>query len=107
MNHSGFHTETAPSDSNVVIAGLSLRCPCKILQQIAQMLTPKDSMVAPTATCAVATSAALLLQMVQAPSPISHTTRATQTHDTRRSAATWRASIQTRRQNTTPETAMI
>src|ERR1700704_6186046 len=37
-------------------------------QQIAEMLTPKDSMIAPTATCAVAMSAALLLQIVQAPS---------------------------------------
>src|SRR5439155_23126933 len=36
---------------------------CKIRQQLAEMLTPKDSMTAPTATCAVATSAALLLQI--------------------------------------------
>jgi hypothetical protein len=37
-------------------------------QQMAEILTPKDSMIAPTATCAVAMSAALLLQIVQAPS---------------------------------------
>src|SRR5947199_2228111 len=107
MKHSGFHTETAPSDSNVVIARLSLRCPCKIRQQIAQMLTPKDSMIAPTATCAVATSAALLLQMVQAPSAIWQTTRATHNIDNRLSAATPCASLQTRRQNATTVTVII
>src|SRR5947199_5496868 len=40
----------------------------EIRQQIPEMLTPKDSMTAPRATCAVATSAALLLQIVHAPS---------------------------------------
>src|SRR5205809_4807703 len=89
------------------MAGLSLRCPCKIRQQIAQMLTPKDSMVAPTATCAVATSAALLLQMVQDPSAIWQTTRATHVIDNRLSAATPGASLHTRRQNATTVTVII
>src|SRR5207247_8009038 len=89
------------------MAGLSLRCPCKIRQQIAQMLTPKDSMVAPTATCAVATSAALLLQIVQDPSAIWQTTRATHVIDNRLSAATPGASLQIRRQNATTMMAMI
>ena len=37
-------------------------------EQIAHALTPNDNIIAPTATCAVATSAALLLQIVEAPS---------------------------------------
>src|SRR5205809_205559 len=43
---------------------------CKRRRQIALILTPKDSMTAPSATCAVATSAALLLQMTQPPRAI-------------------------------------
>src|SRR5438128_2713860 len=60
-----FHVARA---SFAFIVDVSFRCACKIRQTIAQMLTPKDSMAAPIATCAVATSAALLLQIVQAPS---------------------------------------
>src|SRR5206468_8844263 len=80
-------------------SGAPRRETAKIRQQIAEMLTPKDSMVAPTATCAVATSAALLLQIVQAPSAIWQTTRATQKIDTLVRAGTTRASLQTRKQN--------
>src|SRR5207244_12706318 len=36
-------------------------------KQNAQITVPRPSIVAPTATCVVATSAALLLQIVQAP----------------------------------------
>src|SRR5437868_7196458 len=71
---------------------------CEIRQQIEEMLTPKDSMTAPRATCAVATSAALLLQIVQAPSAIWHATSATQKIDNRFSAQSRGASLQTRRQ---------
>ena len=62
-------------------SGAPRRETAKIRQQLAEMLTPKDSMTAPTATCAVATSAALLLQIVQAPSAIWQTTSATQKID--------------------------
>src|SRR5207244_6625775 len=37
-------------------------------KQNAQITVPRPSIVAPTATCVVATSAALLLQILQAPS---------------------------------------
>src|SRR5213080_5598313 len=76
-------------------------------QQMAEILTPKDSMIAPTATCAVAISAALLLQMVQAPSAIWQTTRATHVIDNRLSAATPCASLHTRRQNANTVTVII
>ena len=63
------------------------------------MLTPKDSMMAPTATCAVAISAALLLQMVQAPSAIWQATRQTHKLDKLRSERDWRHVARTRNQN--------
>src|SRR5438874_2841357 len=67
INGRRFHVTSAPLALNLVV-DLSTVRPRKIRRQIAQLLTPKDSMVAPTATCAVAISAALLLQIVQAPS---------------------------------------
>src|SRR6266404_831448 len=66
INRSRFHVTLAPLASKLVV-DLSTARAYKICQQIAQLLTPKDSMVAPIATCAVAISAALLLQIVQAP----------------------------------------
>src|SRR5260370_5934205 len=65
MNRGGFHAATccgAPGD------GALPSCRCETRQQIAEMLMPKHSMLAPTATCVVAISAALLLQIVQPPS---------------------------------------
>src|SRR6184192_2147047 len=93
-----FHAETgslwgAPGGRALPI------CFCEIRQQIAETLTPKDSMTAPSATCAVATSAALLLQMIQAPSAIWQATKANHNIDSRFSAVRWRASLQIRRQN--------
>ena len=67
INRGRFHVTSAPLASNLAV-DLSTAHLCKIRQLIAQLLTPKDSMIAPTATCAVAMSAALLLQIVQAPS---------------------------------------
>src|SRR5262249_56156936 len=43
---------------------------CEIRQQIAVMLTPKDNMTAPIATCAVAISAAFFVPITHAPNPI-------------------------------------
>jgi hypothetical protein len=65
MNRADFHAATSCGASG---DRALLRSGCEIRQQIAEMLTPKHSMLAPTATCAVAISAALLLQIVQAPS---------------------------------------
>src|SRR6266852_3911258 len=100
INRRRFHVTSAPPALNLVV-DLSTARPCKIRQQIAQLLTPKDSMIAPTATCAVAISAALLLQIVQAPSVIWQATNATQKIDNRLSAVTLCASLPTRRQNAT------
>ena len=47
-------------------SGISVAVCC--FRQNAEIATPKANIVAPTATCAVAMSAALLLQIVQAPS---------------------------------------
>src|SRR5205814_3149124 len=80
---------------------------CEIRQQIALMLTPKDSITAPSATCAVAISAALLLQITQAPSAIWPKTKAIQRSDNRLRAAKSRISLQTRAQNATIAIAMI
>src|SRR5581483_9230749 len=49
------------------------------------MLTPNENMMAPTATCAVAMSAALLLQITQAPSVICTNTPINHKIDNRRS----------------------
>src|SRR5437870_2620971 len=73
--------------------------PCEMSREIAEMLTPKDSMTAPSATCAVATSAALLLQIVQAPSEIWQMTSATQSIESFLSAAKRGAARQTQRAN--------
>src|SRR5207237_8432230 len=80
---------------------------CEIRQQIALMLTPKDSITAPNATCAVAISAALLLQITQAPSAIWPNTKATHRTDNRFRAAKPRTSFETRTQNATIAIAMI
>src|SRR5207249_12308169 len=80
---------------------------CEIRQQIAEILTPKDSMIAPSATCAVAISAALFLQIIQAPSAIWQATNTTQIVESRFSATKSRAYLQTRRQNTTIAIATI
>src|SRR6516225_3894309 len=87
--------------------GAACRDTAKIRQQIAEMLTPKDSMTAPSATCAVATSAALLLQIVQAPSAIWQITSATQRIESLLSAAKRGAGRQTRRANAITAMAMI
>src|SRR5205085_12270696 len=81
--------------------------PCEIRQQIALMLTPKDSMIAPTATCAVAISAALLLQITQAPSTIWQKTKVTQSSDRRLRTLKLCASLETRRQNAIIAAAII
>src|SRR5262249_52237167 len=82
-------------------------CVWDVLQQIALMLTPKDSITAPSATCAVAISAALLLQITQAPSVIWPKTKTIQRSDNRLSAPKPRASLQTRAQNAMIAIAMI
>src|SRR6266508_4156417 len=98
----GFERGSLHADRGICRArppGAPHRETARIRQQLAEMLTPKDSMTAPTATCAVATSAALLLQIVQAPSAIWQTTSATQKIDNPDRAGTRRASLQTRKQN--------
>src|SRR5205823_9153404 len=80
---------------------------CEIRQQIAEMLTPKDSMTAPRATCAVATSAALLLQIVQAPSVIWQIINATQRIESLFSALKPTASRERRIQNAITAMAII
>src|SRR5438876_1309803 len=108
-NHSVFHATTccgASDGSEPDWHGALSSRRCEIRRQIALMLTPKDSMIAPTATCAVATSAALLLQIVHAPSVIWQATNATQKTDNRLSAATPCASLPTRRQNATTAIAI-
>src|SRR5437660_8474060 len=80
---------------------------CEIRQQIAEMLTPKDSMTAPRATCAVATSAALSLQIVQAPSVIWQIINATQRIESLFSALKPTASRKTRIQNAITAMAII
>src|SRR6266404_931559 len=71
------------------------------------MLTPKHSMPAPTATCVVAISAALLLQIVHAPSVSWQASKASHKIDNRLSVGTWRASLQVRRQNAITAIAII
>ena len=72
-------------------------------EQIAQALTPNDNMIAPTATCVVATSAALLLQIVHAPSVNWRRNKTNQEIDNLRSAFTWLASPRTRTQKASTE----
>src|SRR5437762_4917086 len=67
LDNSRLHTIAAPFTSNPGAVDFLRPRSCKARQQIAEMLTPKHSMIAPTATCAVAMSAALLLQITQAP----------------------------------------
>src|SRR5439155_2316151 len=107
----GFHATNLPVFPNAgapspVAAGRPT-CRYEIRQQIAEMLTPKDSIIAPNATCAVATSAALLLQMVQAPSVIWQATSATQKIDNRLRTAMLCASLLTRIQKATTAIAIM
>src|SRR5438874_10856638 len=82
-------------------------CACEVRQQIAEMVTPKDSMTAPRATCAVATSAALLLQIVHAPSSIWQITSASQRIESLLSTAKRGESRRARRANANTATAMM
>src|SRR6266496_2008499 len=107
----GFHATNLPVFPNAgaagpAVAGRSTRR-YETCQQIAEMLTPKDSMIAPTATCAVATSAALLLQIVQAPSAIWQVTSTTQNIASLLSAAGRGTSGKTRTENAITAIAMM
>ena len=71
------------------------------------MITPIPNVIAPNATWAVAMSAALLLQITQAPSAIWPNTKATHRTDNRLRTAKPRISFETRTQNATIAIAMI
>src|SRR5256885_16402575 len=97
--------ESRPSVSNFGLSRFDCRrfhrfLVFKICEQIAHALTPNDNMIAPTATCAVAISAALLLQIVHAPRVNCKENKTIHRSDNRRSAVSWLASLATRTQKT-------